>query len=191
MALFRKAIAHLAKGLARTRQRLVGGLRSLLSTMDIPDMKEKTLRYPGHIELMRVLRETGFFDKRQIEVNGVRVRPLDVTAKLLFPKWEFRPGEEEFTVLRVVVEGIKDGQRVRHTYELYDQYDRASDTSSMARTTAFPAAIIARMLAGQEFTDPGVFPPELLARREGVFDSVLSELDARGVHVAGKVEELV
>ena len=63
------------------------GLRTLLTTVDIPNMKEKTLRYPGHIELMRVFRETGLFSKEYLEVNGATVRPLDVTSKLLFPLW--------------------------------------------------------------------------------------------------------
>ena len=71
------------------------GLRTLLKTMKVPNMKEKTLRYPGHIEYMRVLRETGLFGKEQIEVKGVKVRPLDVTTTLLFPMWKIGPEEEE------------------------------------------------------------------------------------------------
>jgi len=74
------------------------GLRSLLKTMNhIPDMIEKTLRYPGCIEYLRMLRETGLFSKEEIEVKGVRIRPIDLTARLLFPKWKLKPGEEEFT----------------------------------------------------------------------------------------------
>ncbi|MEK7757760.1 MAG: saccharopine dehydrogenase C-terminal domain-containing protein, partial [Planctomycetota bacterium] len=106
------------------------GLRTLLGTVRVANMREKTLRYPGHIELMRVLRETGFFDQSEIEVKGVKVRPRDVTAKLLFPRWTYVQGEEEFTVLRVVVEGAKGGKLMRLTYDLYDEYDRTSGTSS-------------------------------------------------------------
>jgi len=166
------------------------GLRSLLTTVDIPNMKEKTLRYPGHCELMRVLRETGFFDKQEIDVKGVRVRPLDVTAMLLFPKWSHGIGEEEFTLLRVTVEGVKDAKRVRFTYDLYDEYDSVTDTSSMARTTGFPNVIMARMVARGVFTEPGVFPPELLARHEGIFDRMIAELASRGVNLESHVEEL-
>ena len=62
------------------------GLRSLTETLgDIPNIREKTLRYPGHIERMRALREAGFFSTEEIEVKGVRIRPLDVTSALLFP----------------------------------------------------------------------------------------------------------
>ena len=159
------------------------GLRSLLTTLDIPNMKEKTLRYPGHVQLMRVLRESGFFDKSEIDVGGVKVRPLDVTSNLLFPLWMFEEGEEEFTILRVVVEGREDDRDVRYTYELYDEYDHDSNTSSMARTTGFPCTIMARMLARGELNEPGVFPLERIAGREGLYDHMLSELKARGVTV--------
>ena len=133
------------------------GLRSLLNTVKVPNMLEKTLRYPGHVEVMRVFRETGFFEKQAIDVGGVMVRPLDVTSKLLFPKWLHEEGEEEFTVLRVIVEGVKDDKSVRYTYDLYDEYDSKTGTSSMARTTGFPAVILARMVARGEFREPGVF----------------------------------
>lgn len=165
------------------------GLRSLLRTIKAPNMVEKTLRYPGHIQLMRILRETGFFSKDEIEVRGAKVRPLDVTSKLLFPLWTYEPGEEEFTVLRVIVEGRKDGRRVRHTYDLYDEYDRASGQSSMARTTGFPCVIAARLLAQGRFHEPGVHPPEDLGRREGVLEHILNELAKRGVNVTYRTVE--
>jgi saccharopine dehydrogenase-like NADP-dependent oxidoreductase len=166
------------------------GLRSLIRTINAPNMKEKTLRHPGHLELMRVLRETGFFGKDEIDVRGAKVRPLDVTSKLLFPMWTLQPGEEEFTILRVIVEGVKAGHRVRHVYDLYDEYDAKTAQTSMARTTGFPCAIVARMLAFGEFADPGVFPPELLALRPGLFDRVTRDLAARGVNLTHHTEEI-
>ena len=84
------------------------GLRSLIRTMpDIPNMIERTLRYPGHIELMRVLRETGFFSKEAILVKGQAIRPIDLTSQLLFPMWKLEQEEEEFTVMRVIIEEQK------------------------------------------------------------------------------------
>lgn len=164
------------------------GLRTLLTTVDIPNMKEKTLRYPGHIDLMRALRETGFFDKREIDVDGVRVRPIDVTSKLVFPKWKFEPDEEDLLVLRVIGEGVESNRPVRHVYDLYDEFDPKTQTSSMARTTAFPNVIVARMVARGEFTEPGVWAPELLAQREGMFDRIVAELRDRGVCLESRVE---
>ncbi|MBI4613703.1 MAG: saccharopine dehydrogenase NADP-binding domain-containing protein [Planctomycetes bacterium] len=165
------------------------GLRSLVRTIPAPWMKEKTLRYPGHVELMRILRETGFFRKDEIEVRGARVRPLDVTSRLLFPLWTYEEGEEEFTILRVLVEGERGGKRVRHHLDLLDRTDRASGETSMARTTAYPATLVARMLAAGRFTRPGVHPPEVLGREPGLADEVLLALRKRGIDIRTKVEE--
>lgn len=159
------------------------GLRSLIDTLDIPNMKEKTLRYPGHRELMHALRETGLLDKSEVDVGGVKVRPLDLTSKLLFPMWRLEKDEEEFTIMRVTVEGQENGKRVSYTFDLYDQYDRSSATTSMARTTAFPCTIVARMLAEGRLNEPGVLPPESIAHRAGVFDHIVQQLDSRGVRL--------
>jgi lysine 6-dehydrogenase len=166
------------------------GLRTLLTTIPIANMREKTLRYPGHIELMRVFRETGFFDQGPLDVKGAMVRPRDLTARLLFPRWTYEQGEEEFTILRVVVAGIKEGKSMRFTYELYDEYDRRTGASSMARTTGFPCVIMARLLAAKRFTEPGVFAPETLAQRENLFEFMIDELARRGVNVRTQVEQV-
>jgi saccharopine dehydrogenase-like NADP-dependent oxidoreductase len=167
---------------------LTDGLRSLASTIDAPFMKEKTLRYPGHLQLMRVLRETGFFSKEPVDVRGQQVRPLDVTAAILFPRWTFEEGEPDLTVLRVVVEGTRAGRAVTHTWNLLDSYDPETGLRSMSRTTAFPATVVARILARGEFPRPGVHPPETLGRA-GLLDEVLRELLARGIKTHAEVEE--
>lgn len=158
------------------------GLRSLAYTMRAPFMKEKTLRYPGHIELMRVLRETGLFGKDEIEVGGVRVRPLDVTSALMFPKWTYEEGEEDLTVMRIIVEGPRAGRRTRLTWDLLDFYDKESRATSMARTTALPCAIMARMIADETVSARGVLPPELIGPDERIVSRMLQELQSRNVH---------
>lgn len=165
------------------------GLRSLLTTVDIPDLREKTLRYPGHVELMRVLRDTGYFSPDPIDIRGAPVRPFDVTAKLLFPKWKLDDGEAEFTFLRVVVEGVKDDRRMRHSFELFDEYDPVRRMSSMARTTGFPCVIVAKMLVEGRLSEYGVVPPENIARLPGVFEHVVLGLRARGVRITQTVEQ--
>lgn len=159
------------------------GLRSLLTTVKARNMREKTLRYPGHIELMRVLRETGYFSKDAIDIAGQPVRPIDVTAKLLFAHWTAPPGETEFTVLRVIVRGKKAGVAILRQFDVMDQTDVKTGQSSMARTTGFPAAIMARMLARGEISEPGVFAPEQAAVKGGIMPRVLAELARRGVDI--------
>jgi saccharopine dehydrogenase-like NADP-dependent oxidoreductase len=157
------------------------GLRSLTTSLSVPFMKEKTLRYPGHIELMRVMRETGLFSKEPVQVKGASVRPLDLTSALLFPKWTYGPGEEDLTVMRVAAAGFKGGKAHRIRHDLLDFFDKASQTTSMARTTAFPCAIIARKLLAGRIKEKGVLPPERLAAVPGLVEDVLEEHERRGV----------
>lgn len=171
------------------------GLRSLIHTLDVPFMKEKTLRYPGHIQLMEAFRETGFFSKEPLAVGDVSVRPLDVLATLLFPKWTFAEGEADLTVLRVVAEGLADGRPARYSWDLLDRFDPQTGLRSMSRTTAFPATIVAGMLLDGTFRRPGVHAPESLGRVPGLLEHLLAELAARGVsceaHVPAAAEEPV
>ena len=166
------------------------GLRSLAYTMSVPNMKEKTLRYPGHIELMRVFRETGLFGQDEIEVGGVRVKPIDVISTLMFPKWTYEPDEEDLTVMRIIVEGRKGGRRERHSWDVLEFYDKDMRATSMSRTTAFPCTIMARMVASGEFVRPGVNPPELIGSDAGVVERVLAEHRARGIEYRRTVEAL-
>ena len=158
------------------------GLRSLTTSLRVPFMKEKTLRYPGHIALMRAMRETGLFSTTPIQVKGQRVVPLDVTSALLFPKWTYDPGEADLTVMRVIARGSKAGQPVTHTWDLFDMYDHATGCTSMARTTAFPCTIVAGFLARGDFREPGVHAPERLAATPGLVNTLLAELAQRGVN---------
>ena len=163
------------------------GLRSLAQTLHAPNMKEKTLRWPGHVEKMRMLRETGFLSLEPLEVGGAKVRPYDVTTKLLFDAWRLPEGEADLTVMRVEATGMKDGVRTTWTWDLYDEADPATGYHSMARTTGFPCAIVARMLARGELSAPGVQPPELLAGDDRFFDRMMEELRARGVTITKTV----
>ena len=166
------------------------GLRSLLYTVKIPSMKEKTLRYPGYAEKMRMLRETGFFSDTAIEVNGIKVKPLDLTSKLLFPKWELGEGEEELTVMRVIVQGKKEEKRLCYTYDLLDYYDKKEKATSMSRTTGFPCAIMARLVAHGEFQYPGVCPPEYIGREYKIYQKVMDELEKRNVFYKENIVEI-
>jgi saccharopine dehydrogenase-like NADP-dependent oxidoreductase len=146
------------------------------------------MRYPGHIEKMAVLRETGFFRTEPVDVGGAKVRPIDLTAKLLFPMWKLEPGEADVTVMRVIVEGTKAGKRTRYTYDLFDAYDRQTGVHSMARTTGYTATAAVRMLAKKAFVGAGVFPPECVGLRRPCVDLLVGELRERGVVYHEKIE---
>lgn len=158
------------------------GLRSLIRTMpNIPNMIEKTLRYPGCIEYLRVLRETGFFSYDEIEVKGMKIRPIDVTAKLLFPKWKLKPGEEEFTVMRIRISGEENGREKSYEYNLLDHTDKATNTLSMARTTGYTCTAAVNLVLEEKFSRKGISPPEFLGEDEVNFRFVMEYLEKRGV----------
>jgi saccharopine dehydrogenase-like NADP-dependent oxidoreductase len=163
------------------------GLRSLVRTLNVPFMKEKTLRWPGHAELMRVLRETGFFDTAPIQVGRAKVRPRDVTAALLFPRWRFEEGEADLTVMRVRVGGQKGRQPTVYAWDFVDRFDEATGLRSMSRSTGFTATAIARLLLDGTFRRPGVHPPETLGAIPGLLDRVLADLRARGARCRASV----
>lgn len=166
------------------------GLRTLAQTLSVPNMKEKTLRYPGHIEKMQVLRESGFFSQNEIEINGVKIKPVDFTSKLLFPMWELKEGDEEFTVMRIVIEGEKDKKKIRYTYNLLDRHDKKTNIHSMARTTGYTATSTVRMLAKGLFDQKGICPPEFIGQKSDCVDFMLNELKKRGVIYNQVVEKL-
>lgn len=158
------------------------GLRTLIRTMpDIPNMIEKTLRYPGCIEYLRVLRASGFFSYEEIEVNGTRVRPIDVTARLLFPKWKLKPGEEEFTVMRIRISGKENGVAKAYEYNVLDRTDKPTQTLSMARTTGYTCTAAAGLVLDGSYRRKGISPPEFLGEDERNFSSIMAHLKARGV----------
>lgn len=166
------------------------GLRSLLYTVKVPFMKEKTLRYPGYAEKMRMFRETGFFSDIPIEVGGLKVKPVDFTAELLFPKWKLKEGEEELTVMRVIVQGKKGGKKLCYSYDLLDYYDKTTKATSMSRTTGFPCAIMARLVAQGEYLHQGVSPPEYIGRKHKIYQKVMKELEKRKVFYKENIIEI-
>jgi len=158
------------------------GLRTLISTTDIPDMFEKTLRYPGHLDLMRIFKDAGFLKMTPIQVKGALVRPIDVTASLISKLWKYEPGEADLTVMRLAISGIEDGKPTTYTYDLYDEYDSVTGTLSMARTTGYTCAAVTRLVLDGGYIQKGISPPEFVGRVNGCWKSVERYLEGRGVH---------
>ncbi|TFG41210.1 MAG: saccharopine dehydrogenase [Bacteroidia bacterium] len=158
------------------------GLRSLIYTMkQIPDIKEKTLRYPGHIKLIQALKSAGFFDRKPIAVNGFKVSPFDFTSRILFNAWKPDEEEHEFTIMRIILRGTDKGVSKEIIYELYDEFDPKEKISSMARTTGFTATGTAEMIINKVLTEKGVFPPEMVGKNRVCFEYIINYLKARNI----------
>jgi saccharopine dehydrogenase-like NADP-dependent oxidoreductase len=168
-------------GLGTLEGFLSDGLRTVLSTVKAKNLCERTLRWPGHAEKMRLLREAGFFREEKLDVDGVRVSPRALTEALLFPQWKRGKGEEEFTVLRIESMGTRGGAGRRLVHGLLDRTDPKTGATSMARTTGYPCVIGVHLLLEGAFAAPGVHPPETLGRQPRLFDAFVSDLARRGI----------
>ena len=146
------------------------GLRSLLDTMKhIPNMKEKTLRYPGHAALIQSMIDKHLFDKNN----------FDGTVSKLFNDWKLKEDEPEFTVLDINIYG---NEKDIH-YHLYDEMDIISKSSSMARTTGYTATATINMLLKEIWSTKGVSPPEIVGANEDCTNFLLEYLSSRSVKV--------
>ncbi len=171
-------------GVGRLEAFNTDGLRSLIRTMGhVPDMREKTLRYPGHRDLVLALRESGFLSGEPVTVDGSEIVPRAVTSAILFDQWQLRPGEEEFTVMRVTVEGLADGRQVRHVWHLHHAYDPVTGISSMARTTGTTCTGVAEAILDGTWTKQGVSPGEIVGRDQAAFDRIIGHLGDRGIRL--------
>lgn len=154
------------------------GLRSILFTMPhIPNMKEKTLRYPGHISLVQSLIKAGFLNRQPVQFKGQLISPLEFTSALLFNQWKLGSTEEEFTLMTIEIKG--EGKTIH--YELYDEYNTATQTSSMSRTTGYTATAALHLLINKLFTQTGVFPPELVGSNAACFEFIMQYLQQRDI----------
>jgi saccharopine dehydrogenase-like NADP-dependent oxidoreductase len=123
----------------------------------------------------------GFFDSNKIKVNGAEISPLEFTSAVLKNQWKLGADEAEFTLMKIIVSGKQNSLPKSITYNLYDEYDAATQTSSMSRTTGYTCNATLHLIMNKLFTEKGVFPPELVGKDEACFRFVLSYLKERGV----------
>lgn len=157
------------------------GLRTLLHTTDIPDIFEKTLRYPEHVDQMRTFMDVGLLNTTPIQMEGLSVRPIDMTASLLSPLWKYEAGEADLTIMRLVISGVEGGKQASYTYDLYDEYDPATGTLSMARTTGYTCTAVTRLVLDGSYSHKGISPPEFVGRVDGCWEMVGRYLKDRDI----------
>jgi lysine 6-dehydrogenase len=148
-----------------------------------------TIRWPGYAAKVTVLKEMGMLSREPVEVDGVRVVPKRVLDAVLYPHVKMEEGERDITLFRTEVKGEKDGQPRRYLFETVDRYDDVLGFTSMARTTGFTGAIIARMIARGDFKATGLFMSEQ-AIAGSLFDALLSELAAADVRFTLTTEKV-
>ncbi|MHB1908687.1 MAG: saccharopine dehydrogenase family protein [Nitrososphaerales archaeon] len=168
---------------------LTDGLSTLPETLKkVKNMEEKTIRWQGHAEQIALLIDLGFFSERPINLpkrGGSRVAPRALLSTLLDKKLAMHQGDRDMTLLRVDIKGRKrkgDRSTRVHEYEMIDHFDQDTQTTSMARTTAYPCSTVAQMILEGKITDLGFIPPEL-AIRDDRFDELLARLSRKGLNI--------
>jgi len=170
------------------------GLASLLYTFkeneklaNVKEMFEKTLRYPGHARKIKTLIECGLLDTEPLQFKGVKIAPREFLTTLLTPKLELRD-EKDMMVMRVKVIGDKGFKH--YTFDLVDYYDEAHKVTSMARTTAYTASIVAQLIGLGKIDGKGIVPPEELGARSDIFKLILEKLSKHGIKVKSTYTEI-
>ncbi|RME75813.1 MAG: hypothetical protein D6784_07230 [Chloroflexi bacterium] len=144
---------------------------------------QKTVRWPGYAEKVTVLKELGLLSLQPVQVDGVEVAPKKVVDAVLYPRVRLEEGERDLTLFRVEVSGQKNGQPAQLRVEMVDRYDPQTGFTSMARTTAFTGAIIARMIMRGDLPVQGLQTPEQVITGS-LFDHLLAELEREGIRFA-------
>ena len=159
------------------------GLRTLLHTVKVTkEMWEKSLRYPGHIEKMNLLRHLGFLAEKPVEAEGVRVSPRSLTERLLEMKLK-RPATPDIVAMLIEVIGLKNDRRIMFKYQMLDHFDKKRKVTAMARTTAYTASVVAQLVAKKFLDEKGVVPPEKLGMNKRLCTKYIAMMKQRGVTI--------
>jgi lysine 6-dehydrogenase len=157
------------------------GLRTLLDTIDgVEEMWEKTLRYPGHAEKVKLLEALSFFKEDKTKVESIEVSPRKLTVKLL-EKTLKNPEIKDFVALKVIVTGVENGEETSYMYHMLDRFDEKHRVTAMARTTAYPTSIVAKLILNRAIKERGVVPPEKLGMDDRVSSIFWDYLKKRGI----------
>ena len=162
---------------------ITDGLRSLIKNIKAKNMEERTMRWPGHVAQMRLLREMGLFDEEKRDLGGVEVVPRDIACDLLFPMWKMEPekGDRDLTIMQVEVSGYKGRDLVTYTWDLWDIFDEKTWKNSMGRCTGFSCSIFAQAIVKGLIKEKGVIAPEKLAASDELYNFVMAEQRSHGI----------
>ena len=152
------------------------GLRSLLD-LPINNMVEKTLRFPGHVQKIIKMKNSGLLESDKIEN----------TSKTLFSEWASNELDYDQTILRLEFSGIKNNQKYYEKYDLIDFYDKKNKISSMARTTGYTCTAVVKILLDKKITKPGIYHLEKLGEDNNIVKEILNYLNARKIKFDNKV----
>jgi len=182
-------------GVGKLEAAYTDGLGTLLHAYKDPILKgveeayEKTLRYPGHYEKIKTLKECGLLDTEPIEINGAEISPRKFLTTLLDPKLKLEKDERDMTIFRVEVIGRKGDNETRYRFDLIDYRDEKTGILSMARTTGYTGSIVAQKMLEGKIKEKGIVFPEKIGANEELFKEILKEYSKRNIRIKEEFQQ--
>jgi len=154
----------------------------------VRNFRGKTIRYSGFVDKIMFLNDLGLISEEPVDYNGVKVVPRELFHKIVYPlvRFDTSEGDRDLTVLLVRVSGTKDDKETVISYDMVDFYEEEKQITSMAKTTGYTAALIARMLGRGAIEQKGIQWPVRVICGE-LCDELLGGLRERGVTVTETV----
>ena len=158
------------------------GLRSLIRNIRARNLNEKTIRYRGHMEKIKFLKQMGLLDEESIEVDGTKVVPKEVLA-VLMKKYLSFPQINDILYMEIKIESNTGHEEV---YTLFDKGD--SHLSAMARTTGFTNAVVSDLVLKGKVKETGIVAPEILSKDLGLYHDIDESLRKLGIEIRAKAD---
>jgi lysine 6-dehydrogenase len=156
-----------------------GGTSTLPETFSgkIKELDYKTIRYAGHCEKFKTMIDLGLCSSEEIIADHVKIKPRKVLGELL--QKNLPADEPDYVLIRLEFVGTKNAERKRLRYDIVDKFNEQANLSAMMRTTAFPASIIAQMIARGNVKMRGATPQEKAIDAE----KFVAELERRNIKI--------
>ena len=163
------------------------GVRTLHHTIKAKNMWEKTIRYNGHVEKIKLIKKLGLLKKEPLA--SLKISPWEFMCKFWEENLSFFK-DKDFVLMRIKVTGRKVSDNFRHTYELIDYFDEKRNITAMGRSTAYTAFAVIKLILENKIDMRGVIPPELLGMNKKLCKEIETSLSQKNITIKEKIEKL-
>lgn len=158
------------------------GLRTMVKTLrEVKKLIEYTIRYPGHINVMRELRKLGLLSEKEVQIGDTKINVRSVIVKVLEESLSRNIKDKVILYVRGV--GVKNGTSRVIEYLVHQEYDEKEKITAMAKTTAYSFTAIADMIIKGEIDYSGVYPPEYIGMDRKLYERIVKSLLDKGIEV--------
>jgi len=162
-------------------------VRTLHHTIKANNMWEKTLRYPGHVEKIKLIKKLGLLNKKPLK--SINISPWKFMSKFWEENLSFFE-DKDVLLMRIQVSGKKNSTKIMHTYEVVDYFDEQRNITAMGRSTAYTAFAVIKLMIENKISKKGLIPPEILGMHKKLFQEIQFTLKKRNLEINCKVEEI-